>query len=103
MSAAHCKDRERCSSSDSENPMGGGGGGGVRNNQISIEAFLFRTKVFIFFLHPPPSLVRCSVTQLCPALCNSMDYTLQARISEWVDIPFSRTKLYILNNSGSSP
>ena len=54
MSAAHCKDRERCSSSDSENPMEGGGGGGVRNNQISIEAFLFRTKVFIFFLHPPP-------------------------------------------------
>ena len=53
MSAAHCKDRERCSSSDSENPMGGGGGGGVRNNQISIEASLFRTKLYIFFLHPP--------------------------------------------------
>ena len=54
MSAAHCKDRERCSSADSENPMGDGGGGGVRNNQISLEASLFRTKVFIFFLHPSP-------------------------------------------------
>lgn len=43
VSAAHCKDRERCSSSDSENPVGGGGG--VRNNQISIEASLFRTKL----------------------------------------------------------
>ena len=33
------------------------------------------------------------VTQLCPALCNPMDYTilgiLQARILEWVDFPFS--------------
>ena len=45
----HCKDRERYSSSDSENPMGGG----VRNSQISIEASLFRTKLYIFFLHPP--------------------------------------------------
>ena len=41
VSAAHCKDRERYSSSDSENPMGGG----VRNSQISIEASLFRTKL----------------------------------------------------------
>ena len=34
------------------------------------------------------------VTQLCPTLCNLMDYTLlgilQARILEWVAIPFSR-------------
>ena len=52
MSAAHYKDRERCSSSDSENAMGGGGG--VRNNQISIEASLFRTQLYIFFLHRPP-------------------------------------------------
>ena len=41
VSAAHCKDRERYSSSDSENPMGGG----VHNSQISIEASLFRTKL----------------------------------------------------------
>ena len=35
-----------------------------------------------------------SVTQLCPTLCKSMDYTvheiLQARILEWVAFPFSR-------------
>ena len=34
------------------------------------------------------------VTQLCPTLCNSMDYTvhgnLQARILEWVAFSFSR-------------
>ena len=39
------------------------------------------------------------VAQLCPALCNPMDYSqqgssahgiLQARILEWVGIPFSR-------------
>jgi len=33
------------------------------------------------------------VAQSCPALCNSMDYTvheiLQARILEWVAFPFS--------------
>ena len=34
--------------------------------------------------------VKAKVTQLCPILCNPMDYTvhgiLQARIQEWVDI-----------------
>ena len=34
------------------------------------------------------------VAQSCPAVCNPMDYTvhgiLQARILEWVAIPFSR-------------
>ena len=34
------------------------------------------------------------ITQLCPTLCNPMDYTvhgiLQARILEWVAFPFSR-------------
>ena len=34
------------------------------------------------------------VIQLCPALCNPMDYTVhgifQARLLEWVAVPFSR-------------
>ena len=34
------------------------------------------------------------VTQLCPTLCNSVNYTvhgiLQARILEWVAVPFFR-------------
>ena len=34
------------------------------------------------------------ITQLCPTLCDPMDYTvhriLQARILEWVTVPFSR-------------
>ena len=38
--------------------------------------------------------VKVKVTQLCPPLCNHMDYTvhgiLQARILEWVAFPFSR-------------
>ena len=44
-------------------------------------------------------LVKVKVAQSCPALCNSMDYSLpsssvdgilQARILEWVAFPFSR-------------
>ena len=38
--------------------------------------------------------VKVQVTQLCPTLCNPMNYTvhgiLQARILEWVTFPFSR-------------
>ena len=38
--------------------------------------------------------IEVKVAQLCPTLCNPMDYTvpgiLQARILEWVVIPFSR-------------
>ena len=39
-------------------------------------------------------ILKVKVTQSCPTLCNSMDYTvhgiLQARILKWVDFPFSR-------------
>ena len=39
-------------------------------------------------------IVKVKVTQSCPTLCNPMDYTahriLQARILEWVAVPFSR-------------
>ena len=38
-------------------------------------------------------ILKVKVTQSCPILCNPMDYTvpgiLQARILEWVAIPFS--------------
>ena len=38
--------------------------------------------------------MKVKVAQLCPTLCNPMDYTvhgiLQARIVEWVAFPFSR-------------
>ena len=38
--------------------------------------------------------MKVKVAQLCPTLCNPMDYTvrgiLQARILEWVAFPFSR-------------
>ena len=40
------------------------------------------------------TLGEVKVTQLCPTLCDSMDYTvhgiLQARILEWGAFPFSR-------------
>ena len=39
-------------------------------------------------------IYKVKVTQLCPILCDPMDYTvqeiLQARILEWVAFPFSR-------------
>ena len=39
-------------------------------------------------------LVKVKVAQLCPTLCDPMKYTvhgiLQARILEWVALPFSR-------------
>ena len=42
----------------------------------------------------PPRFRKVKVAQACPTLCNPMDYTvhgiLQARILEWVAIPFSR-------------
>ena len=41
-----------------------------------------------------PSLSEVKVAQLCPTLCDPMDYTvhgiLQARILEWVAFPFSK-------------
>jgi len=50
--------------------------------------------------------VKVKVTQLCPTLCNPMDYTvhgiLQARILKWVAIPFSRGSS-LPRNETSSP
>ena len=47
--------------------------------------------------------MKVKVTQSCPALCDPMDYTvhgiLQARIMEWVALPFSRD----LPNPGIKP
>ena len=57
-----------------------------------------------FTTEPPGKLVECvyvcvCVAQLCPILCNPMDCSLpdssvhgilQARILEWVAVPFSR-------------
>ena len=44
--------------------------------------------------HVKTQLDKVKVTQLCPTLCDPMDYTvlgiLQARILEWVAFPFSR-------------
>ena len=45
---------------------------------------------------------KVKVTQLCPTLCDSKDYTvhgiLQARILEWVAFPFSRGSFYQLSH-----
>ena len=46
------------------------------------------------------------VTQLCPTLCDHMDYTvhgiLQATILEWVAFPFSRGSSRPRNGTGVS-
>ena len=48
--------------------------------------------------------VKVKVAQLCPSLCDPMDYTvhgiLQARILEWVAFPFSQG---IFPTQGSNP
>ena len=51
-----------------------------------------------------PNLSDVKVTQLCPTLCNPVDYTvhgiLQARILEWVAFPFFQG---IFPTQGSNP
>ena len=46
-------------------------------------------------------------TQLCPTLCDPMDYTvhgiLQARILEWVVVPFSRGSFLTQGSNLGSP
>ena len=64
------------------------------------ELDVFRRKFYeSSFSHLPILTVDVLVAHLCLTLCNSMDYSLpgssvhgvlQARILEWVDIPFSR-------------
>ena len=45
-------------------------------------------------MEPAEPHVKVKVAQLCPALCDPVDYTvhgiLQARILEWVTLPFSK-------------
>ena len=49
--------------------------------------FKFTNPIFCF-------VCKVKIAQLCPTLCDSMDYTahgiLQARILEWVAVPFTR-------------
>ena len=48
--------------------------------------------------------VEVKVTQLCPTLCDPMDYTvhgiLQARILEWVAFPLSRDRTQVSRIAG---
>ena len=50
--------------------------------------------LWLFFLNLLPFTYEVQVAQLCPTLCDPMDYTVhglvQARILEWVAFPFSR-------------
>ena len=55
-----------------------------------------------------PLKVKVLVTQLCPTLCDPMDYNLpdssvhgsfQARILEWIAIPFSRGSSQLRNQT----
>ena len=61
-----------------------------KNNKDSPTRCPYYSEV-IFYIYFADSV---KVTQLCPTLCDPMDYTvhriLQARILEWVAFPFSR-------------
>ena len=71
-----------------------------RSSNPGIEPASLVTPVLagVLFTSLPPGKsvvqVKVSVTQLCPGLCDPMDYTahriLQAKILEWVAVPFSR-------------
>ena len=72
-------------------------------NRLLITARTFNTLGLVLTL-----CVCVLVAQLCPTLCNPMDYSLpsysvpgilQARILEWVAIPFSKN----LPNTGIEP
>ena len=63
-----------------------------------VSLLLWRLLRSVFLDHPLCVCMCVWVAQLCPTLCNSMDYSLpgssvhgvlQARILEWVAIPFS--------------
>ena len=53
-----------------------------------------KSKKNLFYIFLCPSISGVKVAQLCPTLCDPMDFTvhgiLQARILEWVAFPFSR-------------
>ena len=60
---------------------------GLQVQAPMLAIFLKGTSIMFF-------IVKVKVTQLCPTLCDPMDYTvlgiLQASILEWVAFPFSR-------------
>ena len=71
------------------------------NPQKNLNIFI-HSAAWLYFLHwvslvlpcAFPLPVKVKVAQLCPALCDPMDYTvhgiLHARILEWAAFPFSR-------------
>ena len=69
-------------------------------NTLSLNLLLSGKHSTIFFK------VKVKVTQLCPALCNPLDYTvlgvLQARILEWKAVSFSRGSSQPRNTMGVS-
>ena len=67
----------------------------------TVDLTLFQT---LCFLYTWQSSEKVKVAQLCPTLCDPMDYTvdgiLQARILEWVAYPFSRGSSWPRNRTG---
>jgi len=66
---------------------------------LPISSHIFTSNIFVHFLETISYCVKVKVTQLCLTLCDPMDCSppgssihgiLQARILEWVAIPFSR-------------
>ena len=63
----------------------------IRDMTLLTKAHLVKAMVFPVVMY---GYVNVKVTQSCPYLCDPMNYTvhgiLQARILEWVAVPFSR-------------
>ena len=60
----------------------------------SLQGSYWKNHLLIYILNRSSLKVKVIATQLCPTLCNLMDYIvhgiLQVRILEWVAFPFSR-------------
>ena len=73
----------------------------IRDMTLLTKAHLVKAMVFPVVMY---GYVNVKVTQSCPYLCDPMNYTvhgiLQARILEWVAVPFSRG---IFPTQGSNP
>ena len=81
----------------------------IRNQTICLIIFSFSKICSHYNIYQIMCLYETVVTQLCPTLCDPTDYSppassvhgiLQARIVEWVAIPFSRRYLRLRSNEG---
>ena len=83
-------------------PKGNNNNSGTKYHHTFLAVTLkacFLISLSVIFRYPSEPVCVCLLTQSCPTLCNTMDYTspgfsvyeiFQARMLEWVAIAFSR-------------